>query len=74
MTARCRCCRGQPNPVSKQPEDDLLLINSLHKLPYHQRYALNPFDLLLCPHELPLETPLLVLDVLFLKVDVPATG
>jgi len=37
----------------------LLLINGLHKLPYYQRDTLYPLDLLLCPHQLPLQTPIL---------------
>ena len=51
---------------------DVLLVDSLHKLPNDERYTLNPLDLLLCPDQLALEAPLLVLDVLFLKVNVPA--
>ena len=53
--------------------EGLLLVNSLHELPYHQWYTLDALDLLLCPHQLALQTALLVLDVLFLKVNVPAT-
>jgi hypothetical protein len=58
--------RQRPNVVCS------LLIDRLHELPYHQRHTLDTLDLLLCSHELALQTPLLVLDVLFLEVDVPA--
>jgi hypothetical protein len=51
---------------------DVLLIDSLHELPNDERYTLDPLDLLLCPDQLALEAPLLILDVLFLKVDVSA--
>lgn len=49
----------------------LLLIYRLHELPNNKRYTLDTLDLLLCAHQLPLQAPLLVLDVLFLEVDVP---
>jgi len=48
-----------------------LLVNGLHKLPYHQRHTLDTLDLLLCSYQLSLQAPLLILDVLFLEVDVP---
>lgn len=54
-------------------ESNVLLIDSLHELSYHQGHTLNPLDFFLCPHQLPLETPLLILDILFLEVDVPGT-
>jgi hypothetical protein len=50
----------------------LLLVNRLHELAYHQRHTLDALDLFLCPDQLALQTPLLILDVLFLLVDVPA--
>ena len=50
----------------------ILLIDSFHELPNDERYTLNPLDLLLCPDQLALEAPLLILDVLFLEVDVSA--
>jgi hypothetical protein len=52
--------------------DDTLLVDRFHELPYDERHTLDPLDLLLCAHQLPLQTPLLIFDVLFLKVDVPS--
>lgn len=48
------------------------MVNSLHKLPNHQRHALNALDLLLGADELALQTPLLILDVFFLELVVSA--
>ena len=48
------------------------MVNGLHELAYDKRDTLDALDLLLCPDQLALQTPLLVLDVLFLKVDVSA--
>jgi hypothetical protein len=50
----------------------LLLVYRLHELAYDERHALDALDLLLRAHQLPLQTPLLILDILFLKMDVPA--
>ena len=36
---------------------DKLLIDGFHELPYDERDALYPLDLLLCSHQLALETP-----------------
>ena len=47
-----------------------LLVNGLHELADDERHALDALDFLLCPHELALQTPLLVLDVLLLQVNV----
>jgi len=51
-------------------EESLLLVDGLHELAYYQRYTLDALDLLLRADQLALQTPLLVLDVLFLEVDV----
>ena len=48
-----KCCRVQGVI--------LLLIYCLHELPYHQRHTLYPLDLFLCPHQLPLEAPTILL-------------
>jgi hypothetical protein len=50
----------------------LLLVDGLHELSDDERHTLDALDLLLCPHQLPFQASLLVLDVLFLEVDVPA--
>lgn len=47
---------GQVNKV--------LLIDSLHELPNHQRNALDAFDLFLRPHELPFQAPIVVIRIL----------
>jgi hypothetical protein len=54
-------------------EMDLLLVDGLHELPYYQGYTLDALDFLLCPDQLALQAPLLILDVFLLQVDVPAT-
>jgi hypothetical protein len=50
----------------------VLLVDGLHELPYHERYTLDSLDLLLCSHQFALQASLLIFDVLFLEVDVPA--
>lgn len=50
--------------------NSILLVDRLHELPYHQGHTLNPLNLFLCPYQLALETPLLILDVFFLEVDI----
>jgi hypothetical protein len=49
---------------------NLLLIDSFHELPYNERHTLNPLDLLLCPYQLSLQAPLLILDIFLLEVDI----
>jgi hypothetical protein len=49
-----------------------LLIDRLHKLAYHQWYTLDSLDFLLRSHKLALKTSLLIFNVLFLEMDVPA--
>lgn len=51
----------------------ILLIDGFHKLSDNQRHTLDAFYLLLGPHQLPLQTPLFILDVLLLEVNVPAS-
>lgn len=52
----------------------LLLVDGLHELAYNKRYTLDALDLLLGADELPLEIPLLILDVLLLELDVSGGG
>jgi len=73
MIVRCRCYVRQCYDASAMLVLSLLLVDGLHELPYHERYTLNTLDLFLCSHQLSLQTPLLIFDVLFLQMDVPAT-
>ena len=50
----------------------LLLVDGLHELADHEGHALDALDLLLGADELPLEVPLLILDVLLLELEVSA--
>lgn len=60
------------SPGDKQSlvQSNVLLVDRLHKLPYDERHTLNALDLFLRSHKLPFQTPLLILNVLFLEVNV----
>lgn len=50
--------------------ENTLLVDGFHKLADYEGHALDALDLLLGPHEFPLQTSLLILDVLLLQLDV----